>query len=134
MRTYNIFISHSWTYGDAHDLLIKFFDREPYFDYKNYSVPKDDPIHNAPYDWQLEEAIERQIKPCSAIVIMAGKYATFSKWIKKEIVIAKRLGKPIIAVKPWANTQVSDVVRENADVLVGWNGSSIVNTIKERAL
>lgn len=134
MRTHHIFISHSWSYGDAHDKLITFFGREPYFYYKNYSVPKNDPIHNAKYDWQLEEAIERQIRPCSVILIMAGKYATYSKWINKEIKIAKKLGKPIIAIKPWANEQVSSIVQLNADIVIGWNGASIVNEIKNRAL
>jgi hypothetical protein len=134
MKIHNLFISHSWSYSDAHDKLVSFFTREPYFQYKNYSVPKNDPIHNAPYAWQLEEAIERQIRPCSVVIIMAGKYATFSKWIDKEIQIAKRLGKPIIAIRPWDTEQVSAIVRDNADVMVGWNGSSIVSEIKKRAL
>lgn len=134
MKIHNIFISHSWSYSDAHDKLVNFFTREPYFQYKNYSVPKNDPIHNATYDWQLEEAIERQIRPCSIVVIMAGKYATYSKWIDKEIQIAKRLNKPIIAIRPWATEQVSVTVRDNADVMIGWNGPSIVSEIKKRAL
>ncbi|OPY56750.1 MAG: hypothetical protein A4E55_01950 [Pelotomaculum sp. PtaU1.Bin035] len=45
--TYNLFISHSWTYSDAYDKLIGLLNSDPYFSYKNYSVPKDDPIHNA---------------------------------------------------------------------------------------
>lgn len=134
MKIHNIFISHSWTYGSVHDSLVSLFEREPYFEFKNYSVPKDDPIHNAPYSWQLEAAIERQIRPCSVVLIMAGKYASYSKWIQKEIEIAKRLRKPIIAIRPWANEQVSNIVQTNADILVGWNGPSIVREIKARAL
>ncbi len=26
MKTYNIFISHSWSYGDAYDKLVKFMN------------------------------------------------------------------------------------------------------------
>lgn len=134
MKIHNIFISHSWSYSDAHDKLVSFFNREPYFYFKNYSVPKNDPIHNAPYEWQLEAAIEQQIKPCSIVVIMAGKYATFSKWINKEIQIAKKYNKPIVAIRPWDTEQISSIVRDNADVIVGWNGTSIVREIKDRAL
>jgi len=134
MKTYNIFISHSWAYGDAYEKLIGFFNREPYFNYKDYSVPKNDPIHNASNATLLEQAIERQIRPCSAVVIMAGKYATYSKWINIEVNIAKRLGKPIIAVRPWDNLQASQVVQENAVTIVGWNGSPIVSAIKQHAL
>lgn len=134
MKTYNIFISHSWTYGDAYDKLVDMINKSSYFDYKNYSVPKDDPVHNAPTDWQLEVAIENKIKPCSAILIMAGKYATFSKWIKKEIKIANNFEKPIIAIAPWASEQTSQIVKDNAIVIVGWNSLSIVQAIKEYSL
>ena len=44
---YNLFISHSWTYTDAYEKLVNLLDGDPYFCYKNYSVPKYDPIHNA---------------------------------------------------------------------------------------
>ena len=50
--TYNLFISHSWNYSSAYNDLVRLLDSKPYFNYKNYSVPKDDPIHNAPYDYQ----------------------------------------------------------------------------------
>ncbi len=132
MRTYNIFISHSWTYGDAYDKLIEMLEEAPYFVHKDYSVPKNDPVHNAPTDWQLEEAIGNKIRPCSAVVIMAGKYATYSKWIQREIQIAKGdYTKPVVAIRPWANAQVSTVVKKNADRLVGWNTNSIVSAIRE---
>ena len=43
LKTYRLFISHSWTYGDAYEKLVKFFDEHPNFTWANYSVPKDDP-------------------------------------------------------------------------------------------
>ena len=46
---YNLFISHSWTYGDSYDRLIEMLDDAPNFYYKDYSVPKNSPIHNASY-------------------------------------------------------------------------------------
>ena len=63
--TYNLFISHSWTYGDAYDRLVDMLNAKPYFSYKNYSVPKYDPIHNVSNDYQLKEAIRRQMQPAS---------------------------------------------------------------------
>ena len=45
--TYHLFISHSWTYSDAYDKLVNLLDEANNFVYKNYSVPKDDPIHDA---------------------------------------------------------------------------------------
>ena len=79
--TYNLFISHSWAYSDAYEKLVNLLNAKPYFDYNNYSVPKNDPIHNAPYEYQLKEAIRKQMQPASCVLIMAGVYSTYSKWI-----------------------------------------------------
>ena len=133
-RTYNLFISHSWTYSGAYEKFCDLLDDEAYFSYKNHSVPKDDPVHDAGNDAELYEAIKRQMASCHVVIIMAGKYATYSKWIKKEIKIAKEefsTPKRILGVKPLGNTQVSTVVAENADKLVGWNTKSIVTAIRE---
>jgi hypothetical protein len=133
-KTYNLFISHSWTYTDAYEKLCNLFNKASRFSYKNYSVPKDDPVHDADNVQELYEAIKAQIAPCHIVIIMAGKYATFSKWIKREINIAQSEftnPKPILAVKPWGNTQVSSVVADAADELVGWNTDSIVSAIRQ---
>lgn len=128
---YNLFISHSWAYSDAYDKLVGMLDKAPYFTYKNYSVPKNDPIHNAPYDYQLKAAIREQMKYASCVLILAGVYASYSKWIKIEIELAQELGKKIIAIQPWSAHRTSLVVKNAADEIVGWNTSSIVRSIKE---
>ena len=89
---YNLFISHSWTYGDSYDRLIEMLDDAPNFYYKDYSVPKNDPIHNASYDYQLRAAIRNQMQHASCVLILAGVYATYSKWIKIEIELAQEMG------------------------------------------
>ena len=130
-KTYNLFVSHSWSYGDAYDRLIGLLDTAPYFSFKDFSVPKDEPVHNAPNAAALYEAIKRQIAPCHVVLIMAGKYATYSNWINKEIRIAKTdFSKPIVAVKPWGAEQISTVVREAADVEANWNTNSITEAIR----
>ena len=134
LRTYNLFISHSWSYGDAYDRLTDFFNEHPYFQWKDYSVPQDDPIHNCGTDRQLEDAIRGKILHASCVVILAGVYATYSKWINKEIRIAKELDKPIVAVQPWGAERTSLVVKNNADEIVGWNSDSIVGAIRELAV
>ncbi|MCX6822853.1 MAG: TIR domain-containing protein [candidate division SR1 bacterium] len=134
MRDYNVFISHSWSYGKNYEQLSKMLVNSPYFSHKDYSVPKNDPIHNAPNQKLLEEAIERQIKPCSVVLILAGVYATYSKWINIEIEIAKRLNKPIIAIQPWASERTSKIVKDSATKIVGRNSPTIVQAIKDVVL
>ena len=133
VKTRNLFISHSWSYGDNYERLCRLMDNDPYFSYNNYSVPRDDPIHNAPNQQLLRAAIKRQMTPCHVVVIIAGVYATYSKWIIEEINLAKRgflYAKPILAVAPWASERISTVVREAADRVVGWNTKSIVQGIR----
>ena len=127
---YNLFISHSWAYSDAYEKLVNLLNSSPYFEYKNYSVPKNDPIHNAPYDYQLKAAIRNQMQPASCVLIMAGVYSTYSKWINIEIQLAKEMGKKIIAIEPWGAERTSTVVKQAADITVGWNTSSIVKAIR----
>lgn len=129
---YNLFISHSWSYSDAYEKLISLLDAEPCFKYRNYSVPKNDPIHNAPYQYQLREAIKAQMKPASCILIMAGVYSTYSKWINIEMDLAKSgfsAPKRIIAIEPWGSEKTSTVVKNAADEIVKWQTSSIVAAI-----
>ena len=133
VKTRNLFISHSWTYGDAYDRLCGLLNAAPYFSYRNYSVPSDDPIHNAWNQRLLRAAIERQMTPCHVVIIIAGVYATYSKWINEEISLAKTgflYAKPVLAITPWGAQRISAEVRQAADLVVGWNTSSIVQGIR----
>lgn len=128
--TYNLFISHSWNYSDTYDGLVNLLNAKPYFDYKNYSVPKNDPIHNAPYDYQLKAAIRNQMQHASCVLILAGVYSSYSKWINIEIQLAQEMGKKIIAIEPWGAERTSIVVKNAADETIRWNTDSIVRAIR----
>ena len=133
MKTYNLFISHSWRYGDDYDNLINLLKKRTSFSFKDYSVPKDDPVHDANNAAELEKAIKNHMRPCHVVLVMAGVYSTYSKWINIEIDLAKKgfsSAKPLIAIKPRGNTNVSSVVREAAVEIVNWNTASIVDAIQ----
>jgi len=134
MKTHHLFISHSWSYSDHYEGLLGLLEKKECFDFSDYSVPKDDPIHDADCDEELEDAIKNQMSSCGVILILAGVYSTYSKWIDIEINLAQKgfmSPKPIIAIKPWASTNTSKPVKEAADRIVGWNTNSIVNAIRE---
>lgn len=128
--TYHLFISHSWTYSDAYKKLVSLLDSNTSFKYRNYSVPKDDPVHNANSQTQLRAAIRNQMQHASCILILAGVYSTYSKWINIEIELANEMGKKIIAIEPWGAERTSTVVKKNADRIVRWNSSSIISAIR----
>lgn len=103
MKTYNLFISHSWSYSDSYDRLVSLLRERGYFAFRNYSVPPDDPIHGAGTDAQLRRAIRNQMTPCHVVLILAGVYATYSKWMSIEIDLALEgftNAKPIVAIRP----------------------------------
>lgn len=133
MRTVNLFISHSWAYSDAYQRLTALLGSRGYFSYRDYSVPKEDPLNPGGSDIQLANAIRQQMQSCSIVIVVAGVYATHGKWIKAEIEIAKngfKLPKPVLAVRPWASKRISAYVEDHADETVRWNKDSIVDAIR----
>lgn len=134
-RQIHIFISHAWAHSYHYDTLASWIFGEPWsvgqasLDFRDFSVPKDNPIHNAPNVKLLTDAIYNQIARSHVVVIPTGMYATHSKWIQREIDGANYYGKPILAVYPWAQEKNSGVVLENATESVGWNKQPIINAI-----
>ena len=118
-----LFISHSWDYSDDYRRLKSLLENRGYFNFRNYSVESDEPKN----DWA---EIEKNIKWCSTVIVIAGVYASYSSSIKKEIQLAQRHFKPTLAIIPWGSDRASDL-RNECDRVVGWNTESIVSAIRE---
>ena len=131
----HVFISHSWAYSSHYDTLSGWIFNEKWsvgqasLDFRDFSVPQNDPIHNASNDTQLKNAIYNKISNSHVIVIPTGMYVNYSKWIKKEIEGANNYRKHILAVNIWAQEKKSCTVQQNATELVGWNKKSVINGI-----
>lgn len=114
--------------------MVNLLNQAPDFCYHNRSIPKDDPAHVGS-DSELSEAIRNKMESCGIVIILAGVYAEYSKWIDKEIKIAKSAfpkPKPILAIRPHTN-EISPKVRDSADKVVKWDAKSIVSAIRELA-
>jgi len=130
---YNLFISHSWSYSDEYERLVNLLDNSGLY-YKNYSIPFDDPVHNARNKAELIDAIWDKMAYASCVLILAGVYSTYSEWINIEIDLALNgfyRPKKIIAIEPYGSERTSSVVKDAADIIVRWNTNSIVNAIIE---
>ena len=46
----------------------------------------------------------------------------------------RRIGCPVIGVKPWGNERMPTLVQDNAKEIVGWTTDSIVDAIRRWAL
>ena len=134
-RQIHIFISHSWSHSGHYRTLSDWIFNENWrvgqasLDLRDYSVPRNDPIHNANSDAALRTAIYDKIGRAHIVVIPTGMYVTHSKWIKEEIEAANYHNKPILAVNPWGQERRASVVVNNATKLVGWNKQPIIDEI-----
>lgn len=137
IRQIHVFISHSWSYSEDYEKLEQWIFHEKWssgqasLDFRNYSVPKNDPIHNANNTEKLRAAIYGQISRSHVIVIPTGMYATHSKWIQEEINGANFYNKPILAVVPRGQERRSGVVVDSAHREVGWTKDGVVAAIWE---
>jgi hypothetical protein len=133
-NTHKLFISHSWSYSDSYNRLTNLLNNRSHFFYNNHSVPIHDPVHTNGTDKQLYDAIYNKIYGCHVVIIIAGVYSSYSKWIEKEIKIARKefsIPKPIIAIEPWGAQRTSKIAMDSADIVVGWNTESIVSAIRK---
>lgn len=133
----HVFISHAWAYSGHYDTLSGWIFNEKWssgqasLDFRDFSVPKNDPIHNANNDTQLKQALFNQISRSHVIVIPTGMYTNYSRWIQKEIEAATGYAKPILGINPWGALRTSKVVSSVAAKTVGWNKNSVVGGIWE---
>ncbi|AYK05277.1 TIR domain-containing protein [Brevibacillus laterosporus] len=133
LRTYNIFISHAWTYNDDYYRLEEMLNKANNFSWKNYSVPEHDSLDTAT-NQELETALQNQIRPTSIVLVLCGMYVNHRRWIQKEIDIAVEMNKPIVGIRPWGQQRIPQEIQDVAKEIVGWNTDSIVSAIRRNAL
>jgi MTH538 TIR-like domain (DUF1863) len=133
LRTYNIFISHSWSYDDDYVRLVKLLKEAPLLSWKNYSVSRDDPLAGGS-DKKLAAEIDKQIRLASVVLVISGIYVSHRTWIQFEIDLSDKYEKPIVGIQPWGSTNTPEAVTRSAIEVVGWNTSSIVDAIRRNAI
>jgi hypothetical protein len=104
--------------------------------YKDYSIPRDNPVITYGLDKILQQKIFEKMKFCHVILVMAGVYTTYSRWINNEILIANTrftVPKPIIGIMPRGQLKMSSVVKDNAIEIVNWNTESVVAAIRRHS-
>lgn len=139
LKTYDLFISHAWKYGDDYDRLISMLNEAPNFSYRNYSAPEDNPLVNrdgtpVSNKTQIKDAIRRKINPVNCVLVISGMYYNNREWMQFELDYAKQKNKPIVAIKPWGNVIMPKEITDVADEVVNWNTSSIVSAIRNNSL
>ena len=86
LKTYDLFISHAWQYGDSYNRLNDMLSSAPNFYYRNYSAPMDKPLHNlngtdVTTKNQIKAAIDRKIRCSNCVIVISGMYTTYREWM-----------------------------------------------------
>ena len=131
-KTYKIYLGYSWNYPDAKERLLDFLNSSS-IPFVISSLQKDDPANDRDDEEELYKAIKAQIEPADIVIILAGEYELYKKWVDKEIKIAKHdFSKKIIAVELWDHDMTSETLKFNADKVIRWDHLTMLNDeIKE---
>ncbi len=132
-KSFRIFISHAWTHNDSYYNLVDMLKNARYFSWINYSVPEHEPLDTRT-NRELFEALTNQIKPTNIIIILAGMYVNFRRWIQSEIDIANSFNKPMIGIVPRGGQRTPIAVDSAVKTMVRWNTQSIVDAIRRYSI
>jgi hypothetical protein len=132
LKNYRLLISHSWSYANHYATIKKWLDSSSLFRWSNHSISANNP-YDSSTDRELKEKLTRQISGCSAVIVVAGMYSNYSRWIDYEIDEAVRMNKPIIGLRPWGSERTPLKITNNATVLVSWTSSGLLNAVRSYA-
>lgn len=131
--TYKLFIIHSWKHSNDYNDLLDLLNTKQTFFYTNYSTtPKQNivPDNIMLDDEELCKRLKERIAQAQVIIVIAGMYTLYSPWIAYEIETAKKLNKPIIAIRPGKNIRTPRQITTQANAVISWNGESLIESIE----
>ena len=137
LRAYRAFISHAWDYGDEYQRIVNLLNNAPRFNWSNYSVPEDSPIHvhrRRGATRAIRDGLSNHIRPTHIVLILAGMYGAHSDWMQREMDISLEMNKPVLGIRPWGAQRIPQAVQDASDEVVGWTTDSVVSAIRRLAL
>lgn len=132
IKTYNLFISHSWDYDDVLQNLKDLINGRGYFSAEYTQIEKDCPINSVRAS-VIKGNITKRLEQSDVVLAIAGLYASYSEWMLWEMDKAKELGLNIIGVIPRGQQHISQEVYSRSAIDVRWNADSIVDAIRRYA-
>lgn len=130
MKTYKVFISHSWKHVKDLNQLRSLLEKRGYFKVEFTEVPPSESINSTNSNY-IKSKLRTKIRESDIVLGIAGVYASYSDWIDWELSMAKKNGKSVIGVIPYGSKRVSSTVSKYALKTVKWNTESIVAAIRD---
>jgi hypothetical protein len=138
---YDVFVSHAWSYSDRYLGTVGLLDAASvnlrWFSYRNYSVPKHDPIVDPDENVRIAKLrglLKEQIRQASVVIVPAGMYVNHRYWIQEELRIAQTgflYKKPVVAIRRRGQQRDPEDLMAMADAAVNWNSTSLAEAIRD---
>ena len=94
----------------------------------NLDSPNSSRIPNF-FKMSISERISERVVASHVVLCPTGMYSAHSKWIGKELRLAKKLGTPVLAINPWAQERKSSIVLQYAADYVGWRSKPLLESV-----
>lgn len=140
MPTFDVFVSHAWQYSERYfgviGLLNTASENNTWFSYRDYSVPRHDPIvstDEAVKISRLKALLKEQIRQASVVIVPAGMYVNNRFWIQAEIDIAKTgflYAKPLVGIRRRGQERTPVELENQCARMVNWNSNSLAEAIR----
>lgn len=131
-RSYDLFISHAWSYDERYQGICRLLDSVPGFIWRDYSAPRTHPAVDPGTDVgrnTLRAILNERVRQSSCFLLSAGMFVNHRYWVQAEIDFAKYYRKPIIGVMRRGQERTPQSVYDIADEVVAWNSNSIASAI-----
>jgi hypothetical protein len=130
VKTRMLFISHAWKDNEHYWTIVKWFNEEPDFSWRNCSVPSHDGLVDNT-NKGLEAEMTRQISTAHGVILIGAMYVAYSRWMDYEIDEAVRMSKVIIGIRPWSLETVPIKLQDASDRILYWNRASLIRAVRE---
>jgi len=132
LRNYRLFISHAWHRDEAYFRVVRWLNAAPNFAWDDFSVPEHNAIDTTEVGKTIEYHLHTFMRQACAFILCAGLYASHSEWIDYEVLFARRIGRPIIAVAPWGAERLPAAASYAVESVS--RGDSLVQAIRRHGL
>lgn len=132
-RLPHVYISHSWSLGDDYDKLREVLAASDHTVRLN-GLPVDHPVHATTSDSELRAEMRKHMVHTQMLIVQAGTYERFARWIEEEINLAHygyQVRRPVLAIVPFDAPPRMGTLLERADRVVMWSHDSILNAVHD---
>jgi nucleoside 2-deoxyribosyltransferase len=129
IKSYRIFVSHAFKVSEDYARLSEMIDSSFSLPYSLSSVPADMKYRKM-NKLALEGELRRQIAQANCFVALDSLYQADDGWARYELEYAVKTGKPILAIRERKSKDLSSILENASDEVLGWNQEAIMASIQ----